>query len=254
MIPIQAIGSSFFIFNVDDLKYLRENHKILGTLTGTLPAFPQQSVFLGLPLQLMPEQAKYLVDHEIAYIASAEKSHQQLKRDRELKAKILKAFESKTEDLQRSRKQAYVRRAVANAALHGRELDPEQVGHSFDKQPVPTTTLLETPGLHKVRADDSVFDNISLNVEKLYAYLHDRSYYITPGLRFGGRYLAYPGDSLRFHSHLIVNEIGVDEPIDLLDIVSGGRLGTVVKKVWVLGGYEEAEDAMSVFSIEWAGF
>ena len=53
-----------------------------------------------------------------------------------------------------------------------------------------------------------------------------------------------------------------DEEIDLLDVVGGGRLGTGVKKSWLIGGptdsdggRKEGEPAPQVrtFSVEWGG-
>jgi tRNA-splicing endonuclease subunit Sen34 len=52
-----------------------------------------------------------------------------------------------------------------------------------------------------------------------------------------------------------------DEEIDLMDIIVGGRLGTGVKKGFLLGGAEEKDgDSINetrsnvrTFSIEWAG-
>lgn len=49
----------------------------------------------------------------------------------------------------------------------------------------------------------------------------------------------YPGDPLRFHSHFLANGLGWDEEIGLLDLVGGGRLGTGVKKGWLVGGRVE---------------
>ena len=43
-----------------------------------------------------------------------------------------------------------------------------------------------------------------------------------------------------------------DEPIDLMDIVGGGRLGTGVKKSYVFGGKDPVRNEMKVFSVEWA--
>ena len=78
-----------------------------------------------------------------------------------------------------------------------------------------------------------------------------------PGLRFGCQYVAYPGDPLRYHSHFLVTGHEWDEEIDLLDIVGGGRLGTGVKKGYMIGGAPKGEQVddegqVRVFSFEWA--
>ncbi|KAK6421275.1 tRNA-splicing endonuclease subunit, partial [Oleoguttula sp. CCFEE 5521] len=100
----------------------------------------------------------------------------------------------------------------------------------------------------------------------LYKHLHEKSYFIAPGLRFGCQYMAYPGDPLRFHSHFLCNGMDWDQEFDLLDIVGGGRLGTGVKKGFLIGGEEASstnnkahhgavngEKGERTFCIEWGG-
>lgn len=65
---------------------------------------------------------------------------------------------------------------------------------------------------------------------------------MAPGIRFGCQFSVYPGDPLRFHSHFLSMSYDWDEDIDLLDLVGGGRLGTGVKKGWLIGGVEEKEE------------
>lgn len=38
---------------------------------------------------------------------------------------------------------------------------------------------------------------------KVFSDLWEKGYYITSGEKFGGDYLVYPGDPLKFHSHFI---------------------------------------------------
>ena len=52
-----------------DLKQARTQHNLCGLLSGTLPLIPQQNVFLGLPLRLLPEEVAYLLRHGVyAYL------------------------------------------------------------------------------------------------------------------------------------------------------------------------------------------
>lgn len=44
-----------------DVARLRSEWHICGLLSGTLPAIPQQNVFLGLPLQLFEEEIVFLI-------------------------------------------------------------------------------------------------------------------------------------------------------------------------------------------------
>ena len=91
---------------------------------------------------------------------------------------------------------------------------------------------------------------------KVYEYLNRNGYWMTPGLRFGCDFTAYPGDLLRYHSHFMVhvereNERG-ERGVDMLNLVGGGRVATQTRKAWMLTG--EVEGQVRVFSIEWAGF
>lgn len=92
----------------------------------------------------------------------------------------------------------------------------------------------------------------------LYSYLNERGYFITPGLRFGGDFSVYPGDPFRYHAHYMANNYGWDEKIPMLDLVTSGRLGTAVKKSFLMGGQKPAADnceagELRAFCIEWAG-
>ncbi|KAG0138097.1 hypothetical protein HOY82DRAFT_666642 [Tuber indicum] len=87
----------------------------------------------------------------------------------------------------------------------------------------------------------------------LYKHLHERGYFLSPGLRFGCQYMAYPGDPLRFHSHFVVNGLGWNEEIEMQDVVGGGRLGTGVKKAWMIGG-QDGSGEVRTFCVEWGGF
>lgn len=108
----------------------------------------------------------------------------------------------------------------------------------------------------------------------LYRHIHQlprHSYFLSPGLRFGCQFMVYPGDPLRFHSHFLAVAKAWDEEFDLMTLIGGGRLGTGVKKGYLIGGArgvvdaadEEARDGgeevkppaddVRCFCIEWAG-
>lgn len=59
---IGIIDGRGYIFDVRTLKYLRSKYHVAGVLSGVLPQFPQQNNFNGLPLQLLPEEVKYLLN------------------------------------------------------------------------------------------------------------------------------------------------------------------------------------------------
>ena len=53
------------VFNPDSIRILREQHRIIGCLTGNLPEYPRQNNELGLPLELSCEECCLLSDQKI---------------------------------------------------------------------------------------------------------------------------------------------------------------------------------------------
>ncbi|KAG1718500.1 tRNA-intron endonuclease catalytic domain-like protein [Suillus lakei] len=75
--PILLRVSNFkaYVWDVDDINILRSHHHICGILTGTLPHLSSQNIFLGLPLQLMPEEAVLLVENGVAVLVDDPNAH-----------------------------------------------------------------------------------------------------------------------------------------------------------------------------------
>lgn len=298
-IPISYISGNYYIFSVDAATYLRREHNICGVLIGTLPLIPQQNVFLGMPLELMPEEARLLVEKGVACIVDEKKSHnvgiqslmeedrkrylqdlesqgfharqlQMNQKEKKREESLKKAEEKKAAKKSAGKQQSESDKAPAEEGsivdFFADNQQPERVASSGSssisvEEPLGITPPTSYPPLSKPSADMLVAAPEVSSSYPLFAHLHSRGYFLSPGLRFGCQYVAYPGDPLRFHSHFLVSSAGWDEEIDLMDIVAGGRLGTGVKKGFLLGGAEkeaevsEAEGNSSVrtFSIEWAG-
>ncbi|KAI6005487.1 hypothetical protein EDD15DRAFT_2425309 [Pisolithus albus] len=65
--------------------------------------------------------------------------------------------------------------------------------------------------------------------------LREKGYYLGIGMKFGGDYLVYPGDPLRYHSHFVASVIASPRtPLRPMEIVAHGRLGTGTKKSHLL--------------------
>lgn len=112
----------------------------------------------------------------------------------------------------------------------------------------------------------------------MYKYLKSQlGYYLLPGMRFGGVFVSYPGDPLRYHAQQIIDTREYyEEDIGLFKICNRGRLATGVRKVWIVGGTVDNSGTdrdiverllfdsgnknnydtgrIRCFSIEWAGF
>lgn len=302
-IPISYITGNYFLFSIDAVTYLRREHHICGVLIGTLPQIPQQNVFLGLPLELMPEEARLLVEKGVAYIVDEAKAHKDgmkalMEADRkqylqDLESQGLQAMRLHMSRKEQQREEALKKLEEKKAAKAKKKSLKEPTTTSSDLQddsaPLdlfapdarpesglassrasiisPETAMGITPPtsyppLQSQRSPEQVLPLPKVpSSYPLFAHLHSRGYFLSPGLRFGCQYVAYPGDPLRFHSHFLVVSAEWDQEIDLMDIISGGRLGTGVKKGFLLGGAEkkaehseaQGNDSIRTFSIEWAG-
>lgn len=130
-----------------------------------------------------------------------------------------------------------------------------------------TTKIRHITATASIDMLDPTAHSVSIDTPRgypLYAHLNSKGFYITPGIRFGGDYSVYPGDPFKFHAHFMATSYEWDEEITMLDLVSGGRLGTAVKKGFLIGGQapappstelEEDKDSQGevrAFTLEWA--
>lgn len=288
-IAISLIAGRYLIFEVEAAIYLRREHNICGYNIGTLAQIPSQNVFLGLPVILMPEEAQVLVDEGIAYVLDDTKAHKAAMYDRELlrveeyREQINRQAEAvqSTRAKEEAANQKKYQRQRASKDKSNRHDDRSEGGllefedadassevadSTTSKQdlsvlrPHITPTLsgsLLDHGSYKVSAQRSALPNLPPNYP-LFRHLHQKRYFMTPGLRFGCQYTTYPGDPLRFHSHFLTSDLGWKQGISLMDIVGGGRLGTGVKKGFLIGSHKDggkepnSENNVRTFSVEWA--
>lgn len=305
-----------------------------GCLSGTLPQIPQQNVFLGLPLELMPEEAALLVEKRAGYIVDDRAAHrdglramqeadklaflekrrvaaelealEHLRVAEERKEKFLKDKKDKkgkgkgkaveeheetraveptadtitdsvtnTEDTAGSITDSVTTDSAAStptAALTPSPSASAEEDSALFVPPVPTpiasasselllsttTDTVSGAPFHLPTPTTSIIPRPNANSYALYKHLHAAGYFLSPGLRFGCQFMAYPGDPLRFHSHFLTRGLAWDEELDLIDLVAGGRLGTGVKKAWMFGGAPVGDDGEEgetrVFCVEWGGF
>lgn len=344
--PIFLVAKRYVLYDINTISYIRRKYHVTGVLIGGLPQAPQQNVFLGIPLELMPEEARLLVEKAVAYIVDDVAEHKNAFIEHNLSADEKKAFlknirkqgvdatkvqqkgaiDRKKDALKKiAEKQgqnvgdwndipddmfAGPRKAKAKRAPRGQPGasqpssgtstpisrgpppppssssvtvngdDDTLFGSSTNTAPTPsmpspaltnklendldTLKITPTTSHPPLRSQPPQTAN-SLPLPEvaqsypLFKHMHQKDYFLAPGLRFGCQYMAYPGDPLRFHSHFLCNGMDWDQEFDLLDIVGGGRLGTGVKKGFLIGGEEkkdldtESEDGVRTFCIEWGG-
>jgi tRNA-splicing endonuclease subunit Sen34 len=305
-IPISLISGRYLLFDVNVVTYLRRTHHICGVLIGSIPQAPQQNTFLGLPVELLPEEAKLLVEKEVAYIVDDTAWHKNfLTFDGEDKQKYLKSLRSEGIKARKTAQQnarkrtelALAKKASAKAreisdrstdepnpddsilslpdsepqddiSSRGGSVEPSLFSEDPSETPpntvafrgsepyaiTPTTTYSphSLPQNPSPQPDPTVPSSYPL-----FAHLHSKGYFLMPGLRFGSDYNVYPGDPLRFHSHFLATGYEWDQDIPLLDLIGGGRLGTSVKKGFLIGGEDTTSESevrkVRTFSLEWGG-
>ncbi|CEL51725.1 tRNA-splicing endonuclease subunit Sen34 OS=Homo sapiens GN=TSEN34 PE=1 SV=1 [Rhizoctonia solani AG-1 IB] len=290
-IPLHVSNGTAYVWSVDDIETLRVTHRICGTLSGTLPSVSQQNVFLGTPLTLLPEEVAALVNTGIACIVHDARSHgvptkHQLQRwaqvrrsiiDAEIKEREASVAPVKVDTSDKAQKKRLEREARKAAQAQQSELssvtvaEPEPPTSAIVTQQQQHTVHVPGPSAELPWYTAQIFHTIDEAREVgVWAYprdlkeraecavfrdLWEKGNYLGPGIKFGGNYLVYPGDPLRFHSHFVasVHPSGTSA-IRPMDIVAFGRLGTATKKVHLLCGYDDESGAVSYHSIEWASF
>ncbi|KAJ2006003.1 tRNA-splicing endonuclease subunit [Coemansia thaxteri] len=110
----------------------------------------------------------------------------------------------------------------------------------------PGTTTLDRAQLSWPRTEH---DHLRFN---LYKDLHSRGYYITRAIKFGGDYLLYPGEPMRYHSHYIVSLLGHEQPLAPRELISLGRLATTVKKTRLLCSWDPSARAFAYVCLNWS--
>nr|CAG4649771.1 EOG090X0G6M [Scapholeberis mucronata] len=87
---------------------------------------------------------------------------------------------------------------------------------------------------------------------QVFVDLWKKGYFITAGEKFGGDFLVYPGDPLKFHSHYIAVCVEEHQAFMPRFLIQKGRLGTSVKKTVLLCSVGE-DGVVKYQSFTWNG-
>lgn len=236
MITLPVVNDhDVLVFRVSDVQALR-HHGVCATFMGTLSHYQQQNVFMLVPMRLMIWEALWLAHHQVARLVDYKlyrQAHPSTQSSRTEGGTMFVIDDDESESNQ--------------ALLEQYTITPQQLAQRFvHKHPEYTPQRFITE-----------FWN--------YVHLKDQyKFYISPGLKFGGDLVCYPGDPLKYHSYAVVRY----RLASLMDLVVAGRLATLVKKTILLIDDEEDHNdddvsdwnqlleprAKRTFSIEWAGF
>ncbi|XP_028395958.1 tRNA-splicing endonuclease subunit Sen34-like [Dendronephthya gigantea] len=316
-------NNQVLVWDKETVMTLRKQHHIVGALVGSLPSKPRQNLIFSLPLILLPEEAKLLLDKNIAKMVESQETspsqetvrkfqdereanmQEQMERLQDLKQQKLADFADIIEEgrekgsrkrkrsskdygrkqrlVENEQKQSFESKITTNTVEQSETHTSDSIMQSLD-----TSGLLEctvdflrqerseegSDGTNKANLQDSTLvcvDTKAKHIQtkdinwkfpeteieriryKVFSDLWEKGYFITNGNKFGGDYLVYPGDPLRFHSHFIVKVLPWGERFTGLDLICVGRLGSTVKKTSVLASVDESGNVIYT-SIQWSGF
>ncbi|KZT44183.1 tRNA-intron endonuclease catalytic domain-like protein [Sistotremastrum suecicum HHB10207 ss-3] len=289
-IKLNVSNGTAHVWLLEDIARLRREHQICGLLTGTLPHVAQQNVFLGLPLQLMPEEVVLLIEHGAAVLVDEQASHRiptgsqlnswQQQQKSKAQSSIPPLVDStlntpnlSEDQIQKRRLREEKRLAAAQRSTTPTEVSEDRLKATDSSNALQTAYNVDVPGasvehpwyspivyesLESARAAGLwTFPNTQSEKARC-AVFHDlwkQGYFMGIGIKFGGDWLVYPGDPLRYHSHFVATVHGGSKDyISPMEVVAHGRLGTATRKSHLLCKWHEQEDRVEYFSIEWAGF
>ena len=293
VVRISKIAGRYLVFDLQDVVHLRRHHNICAVFVGTMPQNPTQNIFMGLPVELLAAEASVLLNKGAAYMAddavehlsrlSAMDANSRKAYLQSLKTQRRKAQATMDEERAARSAEAKARHLGAKAKKQHQSREPSVAEEGlFDSAPRPESSpaSVPTPTPRTASAAPGITPGTSAGLidgcteltaasapkpSPLFAHLNSKGYFITPGLRFGGDYSVYPGDPFRFHAHFMATSYEWEEEITMLDLVASGRLGTAVKKGYLLGGQKPRTDGgdgrgdlvdggeVRAFCMEWAG-
>ena len=233
------------LWTVESLKLLR-SYGLTGLFTGTLAQFPQQNIFLGLPIQLLPEEVVYLLRRDLAVIVDEASSYRPNNKEELKEVERVIEEDRKSEQLSAWHERQLLRAKHSKSPLNPlsssppseKDLNglpwhytiPTTSSHLPWYAPVTYTTLSSIQSLFPYPTTEAEIASVGL-----FEYLvGDKGMWSMNGLRFGGPFAVYPGDPLRYHSHYTAQLVLEKENIALTSLVANGRLGTAVKKTHLL--------------------
>ncbi|XP_053307857.1 tRNA-splicing endonuclease subunit Sen34 isoform X2 [Spea bombifrons] len=289
MILIHLHEGKAFVWKAEDVQEIREKHGLIGNLVGALVRKPRQNARLGLPLQLSTEETRLLVEIGAATLDSIGSNSST--DDEETSRPEVDAYKQFLEESYKEQGQLALeekRRTLERLSDHIAEgrtkrkrQHDEQEGTQMDcstRGPIKELQNLEktfnfpreammvqiptarTPvgsvqpvDLYQASADWPYSGQSEHETRyKVFKDLWEKGYFLTSGNKFGGDFLVYPGDPMRFHAHFIALCFPQNKKIPMSDIITAGRLGTNVKKTVLLCSPNQ-EGTVTYTSLQWSG-
>ncbi|XP_024086215.1 tRNA-splicing endonuclease subunit Sen34 [Cimex lectularius] len=274
MVRVMIKGRDAFVWNAEDWMKLRQKHRIIGNLVGCLAQVPRQDVENGLPMKLLPEEVTLIKEMNIgelfAYVnPKAPPTEETKKKFNEYNERIKK---EQVDYYEQKRKQDVL--SMIDIIVEGKRrkllkgdqevvIEKDEILKS-ELEKTNTSNLqagvnVQIPTEHPwFKLEDFIpaeWTYPESPLEKLkykvFKDLWGKGYYITMGTKFGGDFLIYPGEPLKFHAFFIILCALENQNLPLTKLVTHTRLATMTKKTFVIASEQEGRIFYSSF--QWTG-
>lgn len=256
-----------YIWNAEDWLHIREKFRIVGQLIGSLANYPRQDTFFGLPMILSAEEITLLKEKNLARLVYCpslfETPCESLTGEF---SKQEKAFHESQKELYLQRNELKQERRLGSGIeskqnnYAGCAMDIHQtICKELDKtQGVSVDSYLSciTTGDSWIEKSDCIeaewtYPNSEIEFLKydVFKDLWNKNYYLTSGAKFGGDFLCYLGDPVKFHACFIVICITSHSKISPKDIITYSRIGSSTRKTVVLA--TKNENTVAYQSLQW---
>ena len=261
-----------FVCTFSEWLYLRQECRIVGALIGTLGQAPRQVDFSGLPMLLSaPEidlllkqgkislfklkSEKFSEDYINKYRLHQGQVYQEqielfrLEREKEIRKNADQIVDGKMRKKTQNNDDIEV--IVDKEKIVQDEIDKIP---SLPKHQALLQTCLEQPWIdHETNAKVPV-DNwkyLGNELKRLvFADLWHQGFFVTDGTKFGGDFLAYPGDPIQFHAkYVVICQASSITDMKEADLVARSRLGSSTKKIVLLA--TQTENGIKYHAVKW---
>ena len=277
----QTTGQAL-LWTAREYKIVRQNYRIIGSLLGSLPGYRQQDSTRGLPVLLSKEEVYVLKENAWARMRFKTKKRKRNSSDfneeaeeRELllqpqitttrnQLRAMKASKKsqwggaakkkqKVVPKKKNDKEEETKKKSSNN--RDRIVDWEQVLGRSSSVVLPLTTSEMDDDARKLddappeEEEEAYERRVWGKMSKIDRYkcavfkdLHEKGFTMTSAAKFGGDYLAYPGDPMLFHAYFTVRVLERGEKMTPLSCSSVTRMAHAARKNVVFAFCGEEED------------
>jgi len=257
---IRALDGRAFVHDAADVVELRER-RVIGAMVGALPGFRSQDVARGLPLELGDEETALCVERGWARLTRERDGDDDARREGAMggEATATEGGVSREDAVKRAKARAKAKRDGrgwgGGGAKRAKSATATNVS-GWEKVVAGESSFVTVPLMNDGDGEeDAVWSFPSTREEReryaVFKDLHDKSFYMTSGAKFGSDFLAYPGDPILFHAHYTVRIVSWDAVIHPLVIAATTRMSNAARKNFVVAAVRATDANGENFEIRY---